>query len=120
MVTTYHEEVPNFLYLSLPVSQEKRHLKLGVKRKQVLKTKYRVYILIYTWACCPCVIVNSWVFPEKPQQEKVEMAVPWSMSFWMAKMVWIALSGWVSSCLTVSDEVASSLRSGDIGPFNVG
>ncbi|XP_022747661.1 uncharacterized protein LOC111297264 [Durio zibethinus] len=48
------------------------------------------------------------------------MAMPWGMTLWMAKMVWIALSGWVSSCLTIADEVAASLRSGDIGPFNVG
>ncbi|KAM3690889.1 hypothetical protein ACB098_09G156500 [Castanea mollissima] len=48
------------------------------------------------------------------------MAVPWAMTLWMAKMVWVALSGWVSSCLTVADEVAGSLRTGDIGPFHVG
>ncbi|XP_024186642.1 uncharacterized protein LOC121048854 isoform X2 [Rosa chinensis] len=30
------------------------------------------------------------------------------------------LTGWVSSCLTVADELATSLRTGDIGPFNVG
>ncbi|KAK4373749.1 hypothetical protein RND71_009133 [Anisodus tanguticus] len=43
------------------------------------------------------------------------MAVPWSMTLWMAKMVWVALSGWVVSCLTIADEVAVSFRSGDIG-----
>lgn len=48
------------------------------------------------------------------------MAMPWSMTLWMAEMVWLALTGWVTSCLTVADEVASSLRTGDIGPFNVG
>ncbi|XP_048321430.2 uncharacterized protein LOC107406972 isoform X2 [Ziziphus jujuba] len=48
------------------------------------------------------------------------MAMPWGMTLWMAKMVWIALAGWVSSCLTVADEVAGSLRTGDIGPFHVG
>lgn len=48
------------------------------------------------------------------------MAVPWSMTLWMAKMVWMALSGWVISCLTVADGVAGSLRTGDIGPFHVG
>lgn len=52
--------------------------------------------------------------------EKHTMGMPWSHALWMARMVWIALSGWVSSCLTVADEVASSLRSGDIGPFHVG
>ncbi|XP_019238866.1 PREDICTED: uncharacterized protein LOC109218922 [Nicotiana attenuata] len=48
------------------------------------------------------------------------MAVPWSMTLWVAKMVWVALSGWVVSCLTIANEVAGSIRSGDIGPFHVG
>ena len=48
------------------------------------------------------------------------MAMPWAMTLWMAKMVWVALTGWVSSCLIVADEVANSLRTGDIGPFHVG
>ncbi|KAL6272701.1 hypothetical protein ACE6H2_023393 [Prunus campanulata] len=46
------------------------------------------------------------------------MAMPWAMTFWMAKMVWLALTGWVSSCLTVADEVAGSIRTGDIGAFH--
>ncbi|XP_059652618.1 uncharacterized protein LOC132299789 [Cornus florida] len=51
------------------------------------------------------------------------MAVPWSMTFCMAKnpkMVWVALTGWVTSCLTVAYEIAGSLRTGEIGPFHVG
>ncbi|XP_004303434.1 PREDICTED: uncharacterized protein LOC101313620 [Fragaria vesca subsp. vesca] len=48
------------------------------------------------------------------------MAMPWSVTVWMAEIVWIVLTGWVSSCLTVADELASSIRTGDIGPFNVG
>ncbi|XP_010276574.1 PREDICTED: uncharacterized protein LOC104611290 [Nelumbo nucifera] len=48
------------------------------------------------------------------------MAMPWSMSLWLAKMVWVALCSWVSSCLMVADEIASALRSGDVSPFNVG
>ncbi|OVA01160.1 hypothetical protein BVC80_1809g28 [Macleaya cordata] len=44
----------------------------------------------------------------------------WGMAFWMAKMVWMALCGWVSSCLTVADEIARSIRTGDVGPFHVG
>ncbi|XP_062112018.1 uncharacterized protein LOC133823350 [Humulus lupulus] len=48
------------------------------------------------------------------------MGMPWGMTLWMAKMVWIALSGWVSSCLIVADEIATSFRTGDIGPFHVG
>lgn len=48
------------------------------------------------------------------------MAMTWGFTLWMAKMVWIAIKGWVSSCLIVADELASSLRTGDIGPFNVG
>ncbi|XP_021282435.1 uncharacterized protein LOC110415191 [Herrania umbratica] len=54
------------------------------------------------------------------KENESEMAMPWVMTLWMAEMVWIALSGWVSSCLTIADEVADSLRSGDIGPFHVG
>ncbi|XP_068342178.1 uncharacterized protein [Pyrus communis] len=48
------------------------------------------------------------------------MAMQWGVTVWMAKMVWLALTGWVSSCLAVADEVAGSLRTGDIGPFHVG
>ncbi|XP_057489606.1 uncharacterized protein LOC130775511 [Actinidia eriantha] len=48
------------------------------------------------------------------------MAVPCGMTLWVAKMVWVALSGWLASCLTVADGIALSLRSGDIGPFHVG
>ncbi|KAL9331512.1 hypothetical protein ACSQ67_001122 [Phaseolus vulgaris] len=48
------------------------------------------------------------------------MAMALDAALWIAKMTWIALSGWISSCLTVADEFASSLRSGDIGPFHVG
>ncbi|KAL9255365.1 hypothetical protein AKJ16_DCAP20530 [Drosera capensis] len=48
------------------------------------------------------------------------MAVPWKVSIWIAKMVWLALASWVSSCLIVADDIASSLPSGDIGAFYVG
>jgi len=48
------------------------------------------------------------------------MAMALDAALWFIKMTWIALSGWISSCLTVADEFASSLRSGDIGPFHVG
>ncbi|KAJ6912606.1 hypothetical protein NC651_015124 [Populus alba x Populus x berolinensis] len=47
------------------------------------------------------------------------MAMPWSMAIWIANMVWVGLIGLVSTCLTVADELASSLRAGDIGPFHV-
>ncbi|XP_011078961.1 uncharacterized protein LOC105162591 [Sesamum indicum] len=48
------------------------------------------------------------------------MAVGWSMTLWVARFIWMALSGWVVSCLTVADEIAGSLRTGDIGAFHVG
>ncbi|XP_027353273.1 uncharacterized protein LOC113863773 [Abrus precatorius] len=48
------------------------------------------------------------------------MAMAFDSALWIAKMTWIALSGWITSCLTVADEFATSLRSGDIGPFHVG
>ncbi|KAE9585238.1 hypothetical protein Lalb_Chr25g0286871 [Lupinus albus] len=46
------------------------------------------------------------------------MAMTLDLAFWIAKMVWFALTDLISSCLTVADELASSLRSGDIGPFH--
>ncbi|MFS7996723.1 hypothetical protein Hanom_Chr12g01133151 [Helianthus anomalus] len=47
------------------------------------------------------------------------MAVSWSVSLWMENMVWLAIRGWVISCLTVADEIAGSIRTGDIGLFHV-
>ncbi|KAK9671240.1 hypothetical protein RND81_12G015600 [Saponaria officinalis] len=47
------------------------------------------------------------------------MAISWSVTMWVSKMVWLGLVGWVSSCLVVADEIARSLRSGDIGAFHV-
>ncbi|MFS7953672.1 hypothetical protein Hanom_Chr07g00621381 [Helianthus anomalus] len=47
------------------------------------------------------------------------MVVPWSVSQWMTNMVWMAISDWVISCLTVVDEIAGSILTGDIGPFHV-
>ncbi|CAL5193359.1 unnamed protein product [Lathyrus oleraceus] len=48
------------------------------------------------------------------------MAMALNAAIYIAKMTWLALAGWITSCLTVADEFASSLRSGDIGPFQVG
>ncbi|XP_022935086.1 uncharacterized protein LOC111790952 [Cucurbita pepo subsp. pepo] len=48
------------------------------------------------------------------------MAMTWHMAFWIANMVWVALSDCVSSCLAIADEVAGSIRTGDIGPFHIG
>ncbi|XP_061367588.1 uncharacterized protein LOC133310641 [Gastrolobium bilobum] len=48
------------------------------------------------------------------------MAMALDVAMWITKMVWIALNGWITSCLTIADEFASALRSGDIGPFHVG
>ncbi|KAI5427259.1 hypothetical protein KIW84_032606 [Lathyrus oleraceus] len=47
------------------------------------------------------------------------MAMALNAAIYIAKMTWLALAGWITSCLTVADEFASSLRSGDIGPFQV-
>ncbi|KAK4392515.1 hypothetical protein Sango_2029300 [Sesamum angolense] len=54
--------------------------------------------------------------------EKTRGLIPlgWSMTLWVARFIWMALSGWVVSCLTVADEIAGSLRTGDIGAFHVG
>ncbi|KAK4757362.1 hypothetical protein SAY87_018663 [Trapa incisa] len=48
------------------------------------------------------------------------MAVQCGNAIWAAEIIFLALKGWVSSILIVADEVASSLRSGDIGPFHIG
>ncbi|XP_010525484.1 PREDICTED: uncharacterized protein LOC104803270 [Tarenaya hassleriana] len=48
------------------------------------------------------------------------MAMPVGVAMYIAKMVWIALSGWVVICLSIADEIAGCLRTGDIGPFHVG
>ncbi|KAM7261707.1 hypothetical protein ACFE04_020784 [Oxalis oulophora] len=41
------------------------------------------------------------------------MTLPLEVTIWTTKMVWLALIGWVFSCLTIADEVANSIRSGD-------
>lgn len=61
-------------------------------------------------------IIGGW----KEEDEFRNMAMPWSITIWLANLIWTALSGWVVSCLSVADEIASSLRNGDIGPFHVG
>ncbi|XP_077218811.1 uncharacterized protein LOC143853002 [Tasmannia lanceolata] len=48
------------------------------------------------------------------------MAMPWRMAIYIVKMVWMMLNGWVSSCLMVANEIARSLRTGDVGPFHIG
>lgn len=48
------------------------------------------------------------------------MAIPCSMTLWIGKMVWLAISGWVVALLSMADEIANALRNGDIGPFHVG
>ncbi|KAK4404789.1 hypothetical protein Sango_0847500 [Sesamum angolense] len=47
------------------------------------------------------------------------MAVPWSMTLYVARMIWMALGGWVVSCLNVADEIAGSLRTGGFEPLHV-
>ncbi|XP_026426772.1 uncharacterized protein LOC113322827 [Papaver somniferum] len=48
------------------------------------------------------------------------MLVTWEMLVRMGRMIWLGLCYWISSCLTVADEIARSIRSGDIGPFHAG
>lgn len=38
------------------------------------------------------------------------MVMPFRMSLWVSSVVWMALTFWVSSCMIVANEVASSLR----------
>ncbi|EFH52652.1 hypothetical protein ARALYDRAFT_907164 [Arabidopsis lyrata subsp. lyrata] len=49
-----------------------------------------------------------------------EMAMPLGMAMYLMRMVWFSLSGWVFTCVAIADEIAGSLRNGDIGPFHVG
>lgn len=48
------------------------------------------------------------------------MAMPWNLALYLMRIVWMGLTGWISSCLSFANEIARSLRSGDIGPFHVG
>lgn len=48
------------------------------------------------------------------------MAVCWSLTLWLSEMMWVGLKSWIVSCLIVANQIALSIRSGDIGPFNVG
>lgn len=63
-------------------------------------------------------ILENWIF--EVEFVFVEMVMPWGMTVWMVKMVWMALCGWVSSCFAVAREIAHALRNGDIGAFHVG
>jgi hypothetical protein len=44
----------------------------------------------------------------------LDAMVPWRMEARLAETVWVALLGWVSSCLTVAGDVARALRSSDL------
>ncbi|KAL9295269.1 hypothetical protein AtEden1_Chr3g0214021 [Arabidopsis thaliana] len=46
------------------------------------------------------------------------MAMPLGMAMYLMRMVWFSLSGWVFTCVAIADEIAGSLRNGDIGPFH--
>ncbi|XP_008808784.1 uncharacterized protein LOC103720722 [Phoenix dactylifera] len=48
------------------------------------------------------------------------MAMPWALAVYIMNMVWMVLDDWISSCVTVADEIAQALRTGDIGPFPIG
>lgn len=48
--------------------------------------------------------------PPEAERERLEMAMQWGVTVWMAKMVWIALKGWVTSCFLVADELATAFR----------
>ncbi|XP_038903622.1 uncharacterized protein LOC120090170 [Benincasa hispida] len=48
------------------------------------------------------------------------MPLPLHLAFWIADMVWVAFSGCITSCLALADEVAGSIRTGDIGAFHIG
>ncbi|XP_057249415.1 uncharacterized protein LOC104889470, partial [Beta vulgaris subsp. vulgaris] len=49
-----------------------------------------------------------------------KITMPWSVTLWISNIVWLALAGWITSCLIVADEIANSMRAGDIGAFHVG
>ncbi|KAL3830418.1 hypothetical protein ACJIZ3_019220 [Penstemon smallii] len=47
------------------------------------------------------------------------MGVGWSMIIQLARMIWKGVRGWVVSCLILADEIAVSLRTGDLSPYHV-
>uniref|UniRef100_A0A0D9X2H1 Uncharacterized protein n=1 Tax=Leersia perrieri TaxID=77586 RepID=A0A0D9X2H1_9ORYZ len=53
----------------------------------------------------------SWHFqnPRYNQPRKVFMC-RWRIEVLVLEMVWVMLSGWLSSCIAVADDVASALR----------
>ena len=72
------------------------------------------------WVLITCSIWEKiWKIEKERERGKQTMAVPWGSTLWMAKMVWLALCGWITSCLIVADEIASSFQTGDMGPFHV-
>ncbi|XP_020099837.1 uncharacterized protein LOC109718187 isoform X2 [Ananas comosus] len=48
------------------------------------------------------------------------MAMPWGLAVYIMNMVWVALDGWISSCVMVADEIAHALRTGDVSSFPIG
>ncbi|CAA7060550.1 unnamed protein product [Microthlaspi erraticum] len=48
------------------------------------------------------------------RERSSEMAMPLGMATYLMRMVWFSLSSWVFTCLSIADEIAASLRSGDI------
>jgi len=49
------------------------------------------------------------------------MLMPWSMAVYIIKLVRVELDGWIATTVTVADEIAHALRTGDAtGSFSVG
>ncbi|URD72488.1 hypothetical protein MUK42_08648 [Musa troglodytarum] len=45
------------------------------------------------------------------------MAMPWELAVYIVNMVWDALDGWISSCVSVADEIAGVLRASSATAF---
>jgi hypothetical protein len=56
----------------------------------------------------------------KQLRRRIRMTLPWGVATCVVDMVWAVLTGWVSMCLVVANEVARAMRNGEIGPFVVG
>ncbi|TVU40011.1 hypothetical protein EJB05_13456, partial [Eragrostis curvula] len=61
--------------------------------------------------CLSNCLLGSW----RKLRRGTRMMLPWGVAVCVVDMVWAVLTGWVSMCLVVANEVARAMRSGEIG-----
>ncbi|XP_020099835.1 uncharacterized protein LOC109718187 isoform X1 [Ananas comosus] len=72
------------------------------------------------WCLWNCLIGGAVFGRSRREREQEEMAMPWGLAVYIMNMVWVALDGWISSCVMVADEIAHALRTGDVSSFPIG